>query len=278
MNKQEIKGILEELELHPARKKGQNFLVDTNMRDFLLRTAAPQAGERILEIGAGLGALTMPLAENGCLLTAVEIDERLADFLRERLADFPNSSVICDDACDLDSSDLMGGDDDYRCLANLPYSAATPILMRLIKSDCRPRELYILLQEEVADRLVAECGNKQYGAVTVQTHLLYNTRKLRRLPPTVFYPTPEVNSAFVHLSRRPSRECPDETVYDLACRLAKKVFGQRRKQSLKILKDEYDSERIEQAFQTLAIGKDARAENIPPHLYLNLARLILGDR
>lgn len=273
MNKTEVQQALSELGLQPAKRLGQNFLIDTNMRNFILRTAAPGKDEHILEIGPGLGALSFPLAEAGCRLTAVEIDPRLADFLREKISCFTNTSVVCADACKVDFDNLVGAED-YRCLANLPYSLASPILMHLIKSVHRPHELYILIQEEVADRLTADIGNKSYGALTVQTQMLYDARKLRRLPPPVFYPQPEVNSAFVQLKRHPPAMCPEEHIYTLACRIARKAFSQRRKRALKILKNEYSSQPVEYAFISLGISHDARAENITPSQYVKLSRLL----
>ena len=156
MTKKELLAVLAELDLHPSRRLGQSFMVDPNMLDAIVRDAAPVAGEAVLEIGPGLGALTRRLLAAGCRVTAVELDRRLAAYLRRTFADSPGFRLVEGDACRLDLGSLMG--EAYRCVSNLPYASSSVILVRLAAADPPPLEIVALLQKEMAARLAAETG------------------------------------------------------------------------------------------------------------------------
>jgi len=130
MKKAELCALFERLGLHPSRKLGQNFLVDVNLLEAMVRDAAPMAGERILEIGPGAGTMTEKLLESGCDLTAVEIDYRLVSWLRERFAGKSNFRLLEGDACKLDYQQIFG-EAPYRCIANLPYSCGSVFLANI---------------------------------------------------------------------------------------------------------------------------------------------------
>jgi len=270
MNKSEAKRILEELEIRPAKKLGQNFLVDDNMLNFLIRMSAPEEGECILEIGPGLGVLTKALADMHAYVVGIEIDSRLVSHLQKTFKNYSNVKILQADACRTDIDRIMKGRD-FRCIANLPYSSSTPLMLNLIQTENPPREMFLLLQEEVADRLAAGVGTKSYGALSVEVQLIYQVKKVRKIPPSVFYPVPEINSVLTRLKHHFPEMTPARETYRLACRLAKHAFSQRRKKAFKLLKAEYDHTILEESFQNLQLHKDSRAEDMRPATFLELA-------
>ena len=163
---------MQKLDMHPSRRLGQNFLVDANMLNALVQDAQVQPGQRLLEIGPGLGMLTEALLAAGCDVTAVELDHRLAAFLRERFGNEQHFRLVEGDACRQDFDAIMGSEP-YRCVANLPYSCSTPFLANIASCANSPRNLCVLLQKEMAERLIAEHGTKDYGLPTVKIALRY---------------------------------------------------------------------------------------------------------
>ena len=266
----EIKTILADLGIRPSRKLGQNFLLDPNMRNALVADADPQPGERILEVGPGLGAMTERLLDIGCRVTAVELDHRLAEYLRSRLGDNPAFTLIQADACNVNYDELLGTEP-YRCIANLPYSAGTVILTKLIAAANPPRELLILLQLEMARRLSALPRTKDYGALTVQVQAKYEVDITRRIPPNVFYPPPEVGSASVRLRVRKTGCEKMDADYEFFRRVLKTGFAQRRKRLHKLLSREFGQAAVDSAFEELALDPNTRAEELNVTQFKQLA-------
>ena len=256
----EVRKTLTELGIRPSRKLGQNFLVDTNMRDALISDAQPQPGECILEIGAGLGAMTEKLLDAKCEVVAVEFDHRLADYLQHRFGEMPGFSLVQGDACKLDYKKLLG-EIRYRCIANLPYSCGTIILAELLKTDNPPHELFVLLQKEMGKRLAAEPSTKAYGALTIQVRNRYKVDILRRVKPGVFFPTPEVESAYIRLKKR--NDCLVAAgQHQLFVRVVKAGFSQRRKRLYRLLENEFNHELVKELFEELGLNQNTRAEQL----------------
>lgn len=271
MKKNELCKLLESLNLRPSRKLGQNFLVDDNMLDAMVRAAAPRTDEAILEIGPGTGVLTRRLLQAGCQVTAVEIDHRLAEYLREALGDKPNFRLLEADACKTDYAAIFGTAP-YRCLANLPYSCGSVFLARLVELDNPPQEAFVLLQKEMGDRLTAVPGTKDYGSLTVRLAWLFDTSLVRLVPPGVFFPPPEVMSAYICLKGRADR--PSPALRRAASRLVIAAFAQRRKKALGLLEQLCGKDAVKPAFLQLGLSPDARAENLTPEQYLQLAEIL----
>jgi len=274
MRKAELCALFERLGFHPSRKLGQNFLLDMNLLEAMLRDAAPLAGDRILEVGPGAGALTDRLLASGCDLTAVEIDHRLIAWLRERFAGRSNFTLLEGDACKLDYQKIFA-DSAYRCIANLPYSCASVFLANISEQPNPPREMFVLLQKEMGDRLIATPGTKDYGALSVRLAIRYQISMLRIIPPKVFFPEPEVVSAFLKLSLK--KELPPPEIIALACKLAGCAFAQRRKKAARLLQNHCPASAIQMAFEKLGLSLDSRAENISPEQYLALAEILLKE-
>ncbi len=270
MNKNQVLEQLKKLDMHPSRRLGQNFLVDANMLNALVNDADVREGQRILEIGPGMGMLTDALIAAKCDVTAVEFDHRLAGFLRERYAGVENFRLIEGDACKQDYDELMGTEP-YRCVANLPYSCSTPFLANISASANPPMDLCVLLQREMAERLVAGHGNKDYGLPTVKVALRYRARILRMVSPGVFFPPPEVTSSFVKLEL--DDRC-DEKLRLLVERIAAAAFAQRRKKSVTQIGTLFPGLDMNAVFASAGLSPEVRADGISVAAYIALGRLI----
>ena len=268
MNKSELLALLERLEIHPSRRLGQNFLIDPNMLDSLVRSAGVVEGDTVLEIGPGTGTLTERMLAAGARVQAIELDHRLAGYLRdERFKDDKAFSLLEADACRTDLDSLMG-QAPFRCVANLPYSCSSQLLASLTSMANQPQDIHVLLQKEMADRLTAKAGTKEYGVLTVRLGLLYEISTVKTIPKNVFFPPPEVVSAFVRMRLRTKR--PSRDVMASVSHVAGLAFGQRRKKTCRMLEPEYGAERVAAAFAAASLTEDVRADAITPQAYVRL--------
>jgi 16S rRNA (adenine1518-N6/adenine1519-N6)-dimethyltransferase len=275
MNKSELLALLERLEIHPSRRLGQNFLIDPNMLDSLVRSAGVAEGDMVLEIGPGTGTLTERMLAAGARVQAIELDHRLAGYLRdERFKDDKSFSLLEADACRTDLDGLMG-QDPFRCVANLPYSCSSQLLASLTGMTNQPQDIHVLLQKEMADRLTAKAGTKEYGVLTVRLGLLYEISIVKTIPKNVFFPPPEVVSAFVRMRLRPKR--PPRDVMASVSHVAGLAFGQRRKKTCRMLEPEYGAERVAAAFAAASLTEDVRADAITPQAYVRLGMELMNQ-
>ena len=269
MNKAELLETLAKFDMHPSRRMGQNFLIDPNMLSALIQDADVKPGDRLLEIGPGLGVLTRALLDLGCDLTSVELDHRLAEYIKGLFGDRANFRLVQGDACRQDYDTLMG-QSPYRCVANLPYSCSTPFLSQICAADNPPQDLCVLLQKEMADRLSATHGTKDYGLPTVRIALRYNVRILRMVPPEVFFPKPEVSSAFVKFFR--NNRCDDAIIRKTVDAIASVAFSQRRKKTANLLKNAFPDINVETALKRTGLPADVRADSISIDAFIALGK------
>ena len=272
MRKAELLAILERLELHPSRQLGQNFLVDEQCLDALVRAASPVPGEAVLEIGPGTGVLTERLLSAGCQVTAVEFDSRLYSFLLERLARHPALRLVHADACRVAYGELFPAGRPFRVVANLPYSCASLLLAKFAELENPPDSLHVLLQLEMAERLTAATGTKAYGSLTARLALRYDSAIVRQVSRGVFYPPPEIDSAFLRMTRR--APLPPELLR-IADRLVTAAFAQRRKQARRLLAAVAPNVDFAAELELLGLPPAARAEELAPAQYLELARKVI---
>lgn len=239
----EIRTIMRRYNFRTRKSLGQNFLADGNIVKKIASAAQIASGDLVVEIGPGLGTLTRELAAGAQRVVCVEVDEALLPILRETLDDLDNVSLIHGDAMKVDfdriaasaSEGLWGhGAKKYKLAANLPYYITTPLLMRLLTENFNLDLLVIMIQLEVAARLTASPGSKDYGALSVAVQYYTVPELVFRVPASVFIPRPEVDSAVVRLTRRdkPAVAIPDEKLF---FKLVKGAFGQRRKTLLNAL-------------------------------------------
>ena len=224
-----VRKIAAELDLRPTKQRGQNFVVDPNTVRRIVTLSGVTADDVVLEIGPGLGSLTLGLLEIGARVVAVEIEDRLAQRLRqtvaERLGDEAASrlDVVNADALQVDSLPLAP----TALVANLPYNVSVPVLLRMFELFPDWTRGLVMVQLEVADRLVAPPGSKVYGVPSAKTAWYAETSRVGTVPPKVFWPVPNVDSGLVRITRRPAPET--EATREETFQVIDAAFAQRRK-------------------------------------------------
>jgi len=263
---------------HFARKRfGQNFLVDQGVIDSIVDVIEPKRGERMVEIGPGLAALTAPLVERLSTpespLHAVELDRDLIGRLEKRFGDLLALHAGDALAFDFGSLALEGDKPSLRIVGNLPYNISSPLLFHLTTFAPKVIDQHFMLQDEVVDRMIAEPGTKDFGRLTVMLQYRYTIDKLIDVPPESFNPPPKVNSAIVRMVPLTPAELPnvDNTVLGEVVLAA---FSQRRKMlrnTLGIYRDRVD-------FDAIGFDLSRRAEDVPVAEFVNLAQIVASKR
>jgi len=231
----EVIELLRQLDFQPKKSLGQNFLIDGNILNRIVDTSGACEGEHILEIGPGLGVLTEALLARGVTLSAVEKDEALADWLKHRFD--VDINLVVGDAVAQNYPEWVHDHGVKRVVSNLPYSVGSRILFDLFHEKARPETITVTVQLDVADRLVAPPGNKQYGILGIVAQAAYEVERVKVIGPRCFYPPPRVKSAVVHFQRRENPIVPDASG-DRFRAVVKKCFAQRRKQIKSLLSEE----------------------------------------
>ena len=197
----DVRALLAEHGLRTSRRLGQNFLADPNTARRIVRLAGVEPGDRVLEIGAGLGSLTLALLERGSSVLAVELDRKLEPVLQQVVAGLGDVRIVTGDAMRVDLGALLDNGS-WHCVSNLPYSVATPVVIRLLEEAPMVTGALVMVQREVADRLVAGAGSAAYGAPSVRVAYYAHAKVVGNVPRAVFVPAPKVDSALVELVRR----------------------------------------------------------------------------
>lgn len=277
----EIKSLLESRGLRPKRSLGQNFLVDHNLIRKLVEASGVGPGDLVLEVGPGTGTMTEDLLARGCEVIACELDDGLAALLRERLPNVPGGerfTLIHRDCLEGKHhlapeivSALAGRP--FSLVANLPYGAATPLMMTLLLSFPTCEKMAVTIQREVADRLLAEPGGKDFGPLAVIAQVAARVERIAKAPPECFWPRPDVTSAMVLLTRRVD---PPPATGDLAglSDLLHDLFAHRRKQLGGLLGHDIDWPAIGAAPACQGVAPTLRAEQLSPTLILALGRAL----
>lgn len=246
----------------PSRALGQHFLADPNLARKIVRLADVGPGDRVVEIGPGIGSLTVALAEAGAHVVALELDQHLVPLLTEVLGDLDHPDtveVVHGDAMTADFRDLTAGDR-WACVSNLPYNVATPMVVRLLEEFPEMSRCLVMVQKEVGERLVAGPGTKAYGAVSVKVAYYAQARMVGTVAATVFVPPPNVASALVRLDRRdaPPVDVPSP---EALFALVRAGFGQRRKTLRRSLAPAL-GDRTEAVLDAAGVDGSARAETL----------------
>jgi len=265
-NRGDINELLERGGLAPRRDLGQNFVADPNTVRRIARIADVGPGSRVVEIGAGLGSLTLALAETGAEVTAVEVDRGVVPLLREIVAPHPNVTVVEGDAMELDWAALLGDHHDWVLVANLPYNVATPLVCDLLDGVPQIARMLVMVQKEVAERFCAAPRTAAYGAVTVKVAYWATARIAGVVPASVFVPRPKVESALADIRRRPhgpAVTCTPDDVFPLV----RTAFGQRRKMLRRSLAGVVAPE----VFEAAGIDSQRRPEELDVHEWGTLA-------
>ncbi|MFI5046605.1 MAG: 16S rRNA (adenine(1518)-N(6)/adenine(1519)-N(6))-dimethyltransferase RsmA [Acidimicrobiia bacterium] len=225
-----IRASIDRFGIRPKKSLGQNFLADPNTARRIARVAAVEPGDAVLEIGPGLGSLTVALVERGARVRAVEIDERLAAALVELLGADTDVDVRVADALVVPLGPLLADapGPGWSCVSNLPYNVAVPVVVRLLEEAPEVDRIVVLVQREVGERLAAGPGDEQYGAVSVKVAYYGEASLLGVVAPTVFVPRPKVDSVVVGIVRRAAPPV-DVPAVDALFELVRSGFAQRRK-------------------------------------------------
>lgn len=262
----QVRQLLAGFDIRPSRALGQNFLIDGNILRILVEQADLRRDETVLEIGPGLGVLTVELVVRAKRVVAIEKDPRLCRYLREHVA---GVELVEGDAVEVLERPDFRIASPYKVMSNLPYCMSTPILERLVEREDKPRAMVLTVQREVAHRLAATPRHKDYGALTVFTQLWYHVTIAHIISPQCFYPAPQVDSAIVVLERRDPRVklragAPFRD-------LVRAGFGQRRKMLHKLLAKFGD---VDKAFAAASVAPTARAEELALDQWIMLANAL----
>ncbi|MEI6402727.1 MAG: 16S rRNA (adenine(1518)-N(6)/adenine(1519)-N(6))-dimethyltransferase RsmA [Actinomycetota bacterium] len=272
LSRTDVGELLAEHGLAPRRQLGQNFVADPNTVRRIARLAGVGPGDHVVEIGAGLGSLTLALAETGAEVLAVEVDRGLVPVLREVVADHPNVQVVEADAMHADWAALLAASPRWVLVANLPYNVATPLVCDLLDGVPAIERMLVMVQREVAERFCATPRTEAYGAVSVKVSYWATARLAGLVPASVFVPRPNVESALADITRRaePATDARPDTMF----RLIRTAFGQRRKMLRRSLADVVPAE----VFETAGIDAQRRPEELDVDEWGRLAKALDAAR
>jgi 16S rRNA (adenine1518-N6/adenine1519-N6)-dimethyltransferase len=281
-----LMGLFERIGLHPRSDLGQNFLIDLNILELIVRTAELSKNDVVLEVGAGTGGMTAFMAKEAAAVVSVEVDSNMAAMAREMTAGFDNVTLLNVDALknknhfrqeviDAVQTELSkDGSRRLKLVANLPYSIATPIVSNLVASDLPWDRMVITIQLELAQRMAASPGRSSYGALSVWLQSQCHVKLVKRLGPQAFWPRPQVNSAVVRLVPAPGKSGPisDRKFFQDFLR---RLFVQRRKMMRSVLVGMYrkqiGKEAVDAVLEELKLSPKSRAEDLQPYELLKLS-------
>ena len=288
-----MREILDRRGIQLTKSLGQNFLHDQNQLRRIVEAAELSKTDKVLEIGPGLGPLTELLLEDAGEVLAIEKDGRLVEFLRERfkpltpsLSPFGGERVAVrpgEEKFELlhtDALEFLKQESrdwsDWKLVANLPYSVASPILVELACGNRAPKRIVATLQLEVARRLMAQADDDNYGILTLLVQLDFEPQSIFMIPADCFFPAPDVDSACVVLDRREQPLLP-ENLRASFVKIVKRAFSQRRKMMLKLLKMDWPKEKLEAAFAELKISPQERAEKLSLEQFVELTKTLSAE-
>ena len=281
-NPQKTIEILQKYQFVFQKRFGQNFLIDPHVLEKIMAAAQIGPEDCVLEIGPGIGTMTQYLAERAARVVAVEIDEGLIPILQETLKDYGNVTLIRADILKVDIKELAqeyGGGRPFKVGANLPYYITTPIVMGLLEGDAPVESITVMVQKEVADRMQAGPGSKDYGALSLAVQYYADPYIAANVPPNCFIPRPNVGSAVIRLTRH---AVPPVHVEDpaLLFRIIRASFNQRRKTLVNSLNNSQElactKEEAAQALEYLGLGPSVRGEALTLEEFAGIANYLSG--
>lgn len=262
--------ICKRFDIKMSKKLGQNFLIKRGIVDEIVKAADLQEGEPVLEIGPGIGTLTQGLAQSGANVTAIELDTRLLEVLDTTLAQYSNVTIVHGDVLKLDVPSIMHHEP-FKVVANLPYYITTPIIMSLLESRLPIERLVVMVQKEVALRMVAKPGTKDYSALSVAVQYYTKPDIVLDVPPKSFLPAPAVTSSVIRcvLRDKPPVDVVDEKLF---FRVVKAGFAQRRKTFANTMKTTgLSKDRIEELLAKANIDGQRRGETFTLQEFADVA-------
>jgi 16S rRNA (adenine1518-N6/adenine1519-N6)-dimethyltransferase len=283
MKLSEMRELLAREDIQLTKSLGQNFLHDGNQLRRIVEAAELSKSDKVLEIGPGLGPLTELLLKNAGEVLAIEKDARLVEVLRQRfeidtespppdVGGYGEMRLLHDDALEFLKRERRDWRE-WKLVANLPYSVASPILVELAVGERSPKRIVATLQLEVARRLMAKADDDDYGLLTLLVQLDFEPRDSFKIPAGCFFPQPEVDSACVVLERRAKALLPEERRRDFH-RVVKRAFSQRRKMMFKLLKADWPEAALQRAFAGAELSLQTRAEKVSVEQFVAFTSLL----
>ena len=263
--------------MEPNRRHGQNFLIDLNLIELLADSASLTADDVVLEVGTGTGSLTGLIAAKANHVVTVEIDQHLHQLAQEELEEFENITFLHQDALKNKNNfhptvfetiqkrmDATEGTV-FKLAANLPYNIATPVISNLLRCPITPEIMSVTIQKELGDRIVAEPNSKDYGALSLWIQSLCDAEIVRVMKPSVFWPSPKVDSAIVRMVFRPDKRAQIEDL-EFFHRFSRAIFFHRRKflrsVAISAFKTELNKPQVDDVLQKMGLGPQARTEQL----------------
>ena len=257
-----------------SKSLGQNFLIDDSVPRDIVSGAEVDGEDLVIEIGPGVGTLTAQLLKKAKKVVAIELDNDLIPILEQELGANPNFTLIHNDALKVDFNEVIGDEKSEKLVANLPYYVTTPIIVKLLKDGYNFKSLTIMIQKEVAERMNAEPGNKDYGALSLLVQYYCNTSIVRKVPPSCFIPRPKVDSIVIRLDKlsEPKVKVENEKLF---FDIIRSSFNMRRKTLWNGVKSIGPAkEKLEEAFEKAGVNPKRRGETLSIQEFANLANCI----
>jgi len=285
--KRQIQQLLASAGIRPNKRLGQNFLIDLNLMKLLIDSAQIHNDDIVLEVGCGTGSLTQGLAEKAAKVIAVELDKPLAEIAKRQLAKKKNVEIINADILKnkntvspavINALEQAHKQHPGRLLlvANLPYNVASPVMLNLITGTVTADDMYVTVQKEVADRMTANPGSKNYGTLSIFLSATGDVKTIRRLKPTVFWPAPQVDSAMITFVRRKKKAARIKNT-ELFRKIVNLFIGHRRKMLKTCTKlatgKLKEINNWSEILEKCSINPHNRPEQIPPEDYIAIANL-----
>ena len=274
---EETNFILKKYNIRANKSLGQNFLINQNVIDEIIDSAEISKEDLIIEIGPGLGTLTKQLIEKAGKVICIELDERMVNILEDRFSLYENFEIINEDVLKVDLNQIIEKENKKcKIVANLPYYITTPIIMKLLESKLNIESITVMIQKEVADRIIATPGEKLAGAITYTVYYYCESEKILEVPPESFIPEPEVTSEVIKLNLRKEPPVKAKDMKKMFS-IIKVAFMQRRKTLLNALTNGNVFNNKQEAleiFQKLNINQNARAEELTLEQFAELANYL----
>lgn len=272
--------VLQKFNFNFQKKYGQNFLIDTHVLEKIIKASDITKEDVVLEIGPGIGTLTQYLAEAAKKVIAVEIDNSLIPILKETLQEYDNVTIIHEDILKLDINELVNRENEgkpIKVVANLPYYITTPIIMALFEGHVPVKSTTVMVQKEVAERMQAKPGTKDYGALTLAIQYYTEPYIAANVPPNCFMPRPNVGSSVIRLTAHEMQPVSVKNE-DFMFRLIRASFNQRRKTLLNGLNNapnlNITKEQVKEALLTLSLDENIRGEKLTLEQFSMLSNLL----
>ncbi|ACI18871.1 16S rRNA (adenine(1518)-N(6)/adenine(1519)-N(6))-dimethyltransferase RsmA [Dictyoglomus thermophilum] len=266
-SRSELIEILQKNNIFLKKSLGQNFLVDKNILKKIIDALEISKEDTILEVGCGVGTLTLELAKRSKRVIGVEIDKRFKPILENLLKDYPNTEIIFEDIMKIDLSKIVTPP--YKLAGNLPYYISGSFLGEYFQKGPYASLMVIMLQKEMAERLTSSPGNKKYSPLSILLHITYSYEVISKVPPSCFFPAPEVESVILRLKLNPKLDKIHNK--ELFFKLLKESFSQRRKFLLNNLQRAFPEIDWKTLFTELNIDSKIRAEDLSPEDYITLS-------